>query len=146
MARKNRVLIVEDNADVRELMVLYLRRAGYEIAEAATGLAALEQAHVTHPDLIIMDLGLPGMTGDEATVRLKADPSTKDIPVIVNTAFHPGSSNVNRAIAAGAAEILHKPTDFQTLLESVQRYSSVIGEGTSNVRESEGSPPAVAHA
>jgi two-component system, cell cycle response regulator DivK len=146
MARKNRVLIVEDNADVRELMVLYLRRAGYEIAEAATGLAALEQAHVTHPDLIIMDLGLPGMTGDEATVRLKADPSTKDIPVIVNTAFHPGSSNVNRAIAAGAAEILHKPTDFQTLLESVQRYSSVIGEGTFNVRESEGSPPAVAHA
>jgi two-component system, cell cycle response regulator DivK len=146
MARKNRVLIVEDNADVRELMVLYLRRAGYEIAEAATGLAALEQAHVTHPDLIIMDLGLPGMTGDEATVRLKADPSTKDIPVIVNTAFHPGSSNVNRAIAAGAAEILHKPTDFQTLLESVQRYSSVIGEGTFNVRESEGSPQAVAHA
>jgi two-component system, cell cycle response regulator DivK len=146
MARKNRVLIVEDNADVRELMVLYLRRAGYEIAEAATGLAALEQAHVTHPDLIIMDLGLPGMTGDEATVRLKADPTTKDIPVIVNTAFHPGSSNVNRAIAAGAAEILHKPTDFQTLLESVQRYSSVIGEGTFNVRESEGSPPAVARA
>jgi CheY-like chemotaxis protein len=88
MARKNRVLIVEDNADVRELMVLYLRRAGYEIAEAATGLAALEQA----------------------------------------------------------PEILHKPTDFQTILESVQRYSSVIGEGTFNVRESEGSPPAVAHA
>jgi CheY-like chemotaxis protein len=129
MACKNRVLVVEDNSDVRELMVLFLRRAGYEVAEAATGLAALEQAHVTHPDLIIMDLGLPGMTGDEATERLKADPATKDIPVVVNTAFHRGSSIVNRAIAAGAAEILHKPTGFQTLLETVRRYSTVKSEG-----------------
>jgi CheY-like chemotaxis protein len=54
---KTRVLIVEDNPDARELMVLVLRRAGFEVAEAATGQAALEQAHVTHPDLIIMDLG-----------------------------------------------------------------------------------------
>jgi len=141
MACKNRILIVEDNSDARELMVLYLRRAGYEIAEAATGSAALEQAHVTHPDLIIMDLGLPGMNGDEATKHLKTDPSTKDIPVIVNTAFHAGSSNVNRAIAAGAAEILHKPTDFQTLLETVRRYSSVVGEGAFDAHESQVSPP-----
>lgn len=146
MAHKNRVLIVEDNSDARELMVLFLRRAGYEIAEAASGLAALEQAHGTRPDLIIMDLGLPGMTGDEATVRLKADPFTKDIPIVVNTAFHAGSSNVNRAIAAGAAEVLHKPTDFQTLLETVQRYSSIIREGSFDARESEASLPAVAHA
>ena|SRR5919109_676212 len=146
MACKNRVLIVEDNSDARELMVLVLRRAGYEVAEAATGKAALEQAHTTHPDLIIMDLSLPGMTGDEATKHLKADPSTKDIPVVVNTAFHAGSSNVNRAIAAGAAEILHKPTNFQTLLETVRRYSSAIGEGTFDASESHASRPGVAHA
>jgi CheY-like chemotaxis protein len=146
MACKNRVLIVEDNSDARELMVLVLRRAGYDVAEAATGKAALEQAHTTHPDLIIMDLSLPGMTGDEATKHLKADPSTKDIPVIVNTAFHAGSSNVNRAIAAGAAEILHKPTDFQTLVETVRRYSSAIGEGIVDASESHASPPALAHA
>jgi CheY-like chemotaxis protein len=146
MACKNRVLIVEDNSDARELMVLVLRGAGYEVAEAATGKAALEQAHITYPDLIIMDLSLPGMTGDEATKQLKADPSTKDIPVVVNTAYHAGSSNVNRAIAAGAAEILHKPTNFQTLLETVRRYSSVIGEGTFDPSESHASRPAVAHA
>ena len=56
--------------------------------KAATGLEALDQAHAVHPDLILMDLALPKMPGYEATARLKADPSTRDIPVIVNTAFH----------------------------------------------------------
>jgi CheY-like chemotaxis protein len=114
---KNKVLIVEDNAEVRELMGLFLRRAGYDVAEAITGLAAIEQARATHPDVIIMDLGLP-----EATAHLKADPSTKDIPVIVNTAFNKGASIVARAIAAGAAEILHKPTTFKTLQDTLCRY------------------------
>jgi CheY-like chemotaxis protein len=122
MACKNKVLIVEDNAEVRELMGLFLRRAGYDVAEAITGLAAIEQARTMHPDVIIMDLGLPEMMGDEATAHLKADPSTKDIPVIVNTAFSMGASIVARAIAAGAAEILHKPTTFKTLQETLCRY------------------------
>jgi two-component system cell cycle response regulator DivK len=86
MACKKRILIVEDNSDSRDLLALLLTRSGYEVAEATTGLAAIEQTRVTRPDLIIMDLGLPGITGDEATARLKADPSTRDIPVIVNTA------------------------------------------------------------
>lgn len=123
MAQKQKILIVEDNSDCRELIALVLRRSGYEIAEAATGLAAIEQAAATHPDLILMDLGLPGITGDEATARLKADPATKDIPVIVNTAFHKGTL-VDRAIAVGAAEILHKPISFEALREVVRRYLS----------------------
>jgi CheY-like chemotaxis protein len=146
MAYKYKVLIVEDNSDVRELMVLFLKRAGYEVAEAATGLAALEQAHVARPDLIIMDLGLPGMGGDEATERLKADPSTKNIPVIVNTAFHVGASNVNRAILAGATEILHKPTEFKILLETVQRYSISRVEEPLVAREPQALSLAVARA
>src|SRR5690349_7451466 len=101
MAHKQKILIVEDNADCRELLALVLRRSGCEIAEAATGLGAVEQAAATHPDLSLMDLGLPGITGDEATARLKADPSTKDIPVVVNTAFHKGSL-IERALAVGA--------------------------------------------
>jgi CheY-like chemotaxis protein len=124
MVFKKRILIVEDNADSRELLVLWLRRSGYEIAEAETGLAAIEQTRATRPDLIIMDLGLPGITGDAATARLKADPSTRDIPVIVNTAFPKGAPPVERALAAGAAEILYKPTNLKTLLEMVHRYLS----------------------
>jgi CheY-like chemotaxis protein len=124
MVFKKRILIVEDNPDSRELLVLWLRRSGYEIAEAATGLDAIDQAHATRPDLIIMDLGLPEITGDEATARLKADPSTRDIPVIVNTAFPKGAPPVERALAVGAAEILYKPTDLKALLEVVHRYLS----------------------
>ena len=124
MVFKKRILIVEDNADSREMLVLLLRRLGYEVAEAATGLAAIEQTRATRPDLIIMDLGLPGITGDEATARLKADPSTRDIPVIVNSAFNKEAALVERAIAVGAAEILYKPTNLKVLLEVVHRYLS----------------------
>lgn len=124
MARKKRILVVEDNPDSRSLLALILGRSGYDIAEAATGLDAIDQAHATHPDLIIMDLGLPGMTGDEATARLKADESTRHIPVIVNTAFHRGSVQVERAIAAGAAQVLHKPTPLKVFQEVAHRYLS----------------------
>ena len=87
---KKRILLVEDS-DYRELVAFLLKRSGYDVAEATTGLAALEQANATRPDLIIMDLGLPGIMGDEATARLKADSSTRDIPVIVCTAFRKGA-------------------------------------------------------
>lgn len=124
MADKKRILIVEDNSDSRELLALLLRRLGYDVAEAATGQEAIDQTYATHPDLIIMDLGLPGITGDEATARIKSDPSTCHIPVVVNTAFHKGAALVERAIAVGAAEILHKPISFKNFQEVVLRYLS----------------------
>jgi len=127
MVGKKKILVVEDNAASRNLIALVLGRSGYEVAEATTGVDAIDQAHTTHPDLIIMDLGLPEMTGDEATVRLKADPSTKDIPVIVNTALDRQSSLVARALAAGAAQILYKPTPLKVFQEVAQRYLSPNG-------------------
>ena len=116
---KNKILLV-DNSDYRELLALLLRRSGYVVVEAATGLDALDQTHATHPDLILMDLCLPKMTGDEATAQLKADPSTRDIPVIVCTALHKGALT-ERAIAAGAVEILHKPIQFNDFLDVIHR-------------------------
>jgi CheY-like chemotaxis protein len=127
MVGKKKILVVEDNAASRNLIALVLGRSGYDVAEATTGVDAIDQAHATHPDLIIMDLGLPEMTGDEATVRLKADPSTKDIPVIVNTALDRQSSLVARALAAGAAQILYKPTPLKVFKEVAQRYLSANG-------------------
>jgi CheY-like chemotaxis protein len=97
---KNKILIVDDNADCRELFALLLRRSGYVVVEAATGLDALDQTHATHPDLILMDLCLPKMTGDAATAQLKVDPSTRNTPVIVCTALHRGALT-ERASAAG---------------------------------------------
>ena len=68
---KKKILVVEDHNDTRALMALVLGQLGYDIAEAATGLDAIDQARALHPDLIFMDLGLPGITGDEAIARLR---------------------------------------------------------------------------
>jgi two-component system cell cycle response regulator DivK len=119
---KKRILIVEDHPDTRELFGLFLSRLGCDITEARSGLEAIDQARAARPDLILMDIGLRGITGDEATVRLKADPATKDIPVIVCTAFHPESALVERAVAAGAAEVLYKPISATAFEEMAQRY------------------------
>ena len=121
MDYKSKLLIVEDNTDARELMAIVLQRSGFEIVEAANGLEALERTLDNRPDLIIMDIGLPKMTGDQVTARIKADPSTADIPVIVNTAFNDGAY-IQRAIAAGAAEVLRKPTELKVLIHVVRRH------------------------
>jgi CheY-like chemotaxis protein len=121
---KQTVLVVEDNNNGRELLVMVIKGAGYDVVEASTGLEAVDRAHAFHPDLILMDIGLPGINGDEATKRIKADPSTRNIPVIVNTAFNKDSPAVQRAIAAGAAEILFKPVNFTALRNLVHQYLS----------------------
>ena len=121
MPEKRKILVVEDNDDCRYLLAVIIKRFGYDVVEAATGLAALDQASATHPDLILMDLGLPGVPGDEATALLKANPSTSHIPVLIHTAFHNGEQT-NRALAAGAARILHKPVDATKLRALLQEY------------------------
>src|ERR1044071_3983185 len=120
-AIKSKILVVDDNSAIRELLVLRLKNSSYEAVEAASGLQAVEQARSSRPDLIIMDLGMPAGTGDEAIALLKADPGTRDIPVIVLTAFLHGSV-LNRAVAAGAAEILHKPVNLRSLELVLQRH------------------------
>src|SRR5205823_12605908 len=82
-----KILVVEDNDDCRELLALFVKRLGYKVFEAANGLQAIDRALAIHPDLIMMDLSLPGMDGNETTARLMINPSTKDIPVISNTAY-----------------------------------------------------------
>lgn len=77
MADKKKILLVEDHFDIRRLLALFLEGAGYDVVEAETGLAAIERANTTHPDLITMDLGLPDIGGDQVINQLKLDPSTK---------------------------------------------------------------------
>ena len=125
MAGKKKILIVEDNSEIRRLMVFFLERVGYDVVEAATGLAAIEQASATLPDLITMDLGLPDIPGDEATARLKADPSTKHIPVIAITAYYKEAPLVESAVAAGACEVLHKPIAIRSLEDALRRLLTV---------------------
>ena len=117
-----RILVAEDNPDARELIVLVLARLGYEIIEARNGAEALDKATVEKPDLILLDLGLPMLGGDEVTAHLKTDPRTADVPIVINTAFDPKAAIVKRAIAAGADQVLYKPTDFVTLAQVVRRF------------------------
>ena len=77
-----KILLVEDNNEVRELLALFMTRLGYKVFEAATGLKAIDLASTVQPNLIIMDLRLPEMNGTETTARLKANPSTRGIPLL----------------------------------------------------------------
>jgi CheY-like chemotaxis protein len=123
VARNKKILVVEDNNDQRELLVKILNHLGYDVIEADSGTAAINHASEAHPDIILMDIYLPEMTGDEITARLKANPATRDIPVIITTAFLLQVLK-NRAPFAGAAEILQKPFSITTLREILDRHLS----------------------
>jgi CheY-like chemotaxis protein len=122
--RKKKILVVDDNDDCRALLLLCIDRFGYEAFEAATAREALNRVAALQPDLIMMDLSLPGMSGEEATAYLKANPTTREIPVLISTALAAGTQT-NRALEVGAAEILHKPIDLLKLREVLSRYLPV---------------------
>src|SRR5207253_1784308 len=82
-----RILVVEDDPDHRRIVTKVLTREGYDVIEAATGVAAVAAAREDRPDLIIMDLALPGLDGFEASRRIKAAPDSADIPIVALTAF-----------------------------------------------------------
>ena len=119
--RKNKILVVEDHFDIRKILVLRLKELGYAVFEAETGLDAFRQAREISPDLILMDLGIRVVGGDEVISWLKTDLLTRQIPIIVTTAVLFGRS-VDRAIATGAAEVIHKPFNFDALSSILQRH------------------------
>lgn len=116
-----KILVVEDNEDCRSLQVCVIRRLGYHVIEADNGLTAIDEALASRPDLILMDLSMPKMCGDEATVHLKTKEPTRNIPVVICTAFGPGPE-INRALDAGAVEVLHKPFRFSDLENMIRKY------------------------
>src|ERR1043166_1909774 len=92
------VLLVEDNEDNRLIYATALRYAGYEVIEAVTGTEGVNLARSRRPDLILMDISVPEMDGWEATTLLKADPNTREIPVIAVTAHAlPGDEERSRS-------------------------------------------------
>jgi response regulator RpfG family c-di-GMP phosphodiesterase len=113
------ILVVEDDAELRFILAVHLRAAGFEVIEATEGQQALDVVAGRPIDLIIMDIGLPGMDGVAATRRLMIDPKTAAIPVIILTA-RSGSGDVVRGLEAGAQEYLFKPFDVAELLARVR--------------------------
>ena len=114
-----RIMIVEDNEFSRDALARRLQRRGFDIAVAADGLQALSVARDAHPDLILMDLGLPGIDGWEATRRLKGDAVTRHIPIIVLSA-HAMAADRDLALSAGGDDFDAKPVRFERLFEKIQ--------------------------
>jgi CheY-like chemotaxis protein len=114
------VLIVEDNEFSRDALSRRLQRRGYQIAIAADGEQAVSVAQGTMPDLILMDLGLPGVDGWTATTQLKGHAATRHIPIIVLSA-HAMTSDRAQALAAGGDDFDTKPVRFPQLLEKIER-------------------------
>ena len=114
------VLVVDDYPDGREVCAEYLAFSGFRVLQAADGQEALDLAFAERPDLVLMDLSLPGMDGWEATRRLKADPRTASTPVIALTA-HALDSHAASARAAGADAVVTKPFLPNELVLEVRR-------------------------
>jgi two-component system cell cycle response regulator DivK len=113
------ILVVEDNEPSRDALARRLERRGFRVRVAEDGHQAVSIAHSARPDLILMDLGLPGIDGWEATRQLKGDAATRDIPIIVLSA-HAMTSDRDMALAAGGDEFDTKPVRFHQLLEKIK--------------------------
>lgn len=120
-----RILIVDDNEMNRDVLSRRLHRRGYDVVLASDGKQGLEAAQSGAPDLILLDLGLPEIDGWECARRLKAQPTTKNIPIIALTA-HAMVGDREKATAAGCDDFDTKPIDFARLLT---RMSALLDRG-----------------
>src|SRR5215470_3975372 len=102
------VLVVEDYDDTREMMRIMIENCGYSVLEAAGPYEAIEKAAEFHPDLILMDIGLPLMDGLTTAEEIIGTESTADIPIVAVTAYHDVKSQV---LKAGCTGVLYKPVD-----------------------------------
>ena len=114
-----KILIVDDEPDIRELLNIRLRRVGYDTAFATDAISAISAARKETPDLILLDLGLPGGEGYVVMERLKNIASVGWVPIIVVSA-RAATTHEERALAAGAAAFGAKPIDMDVLLGTIQ--------------------------
>ena len=116
-----RILVVEDQEDNRRIMRDLLSAGGYTYLEAVTGDEGLAAARREKPDLILMDIQLPGMDGYEVTRRIKADPALSQIPIIAVTSYAL-SGDDEKAFAAGCNGYVTKPFSPKLLLAKIREY------------------------
>jgi DNA-binding response OmpR family regulator len=113
------IMIVEDHPTMREAMRLILEHEGFEIREAPDGAAALAMARAQPPDLMFLDLNIPGTSGANVLSELKGDPATKNVRVIIVTAT--GEEGRDFVLSLGADEYFTKPFSPTALLRTVER-------------------------
>ncbi|HEV8719152.1 MAG TPA: response regulator [Candidatus Binatia bacterium] len=117
----NSVLIIEDNEHVREIFVSMLRSAGYEILDAGTGTQGIEKALSAKPNLILLDLDLPDMTGMDTAKAIRKNSSTAHIPIIACSAWS-GREWREEALRAGMVDYLQKPIPSELIKAKVREF------------------------
>jgi CheY-like chemotaxis protein len=113
-----KILLVEDDFDTRYVLSLILRTEGYEVITAADGRGGLAVAEQQHPDLVITDVGLPGLNGIELIRQIKLQSETAGIPVLAITAY--GPNTIKNALAAGASVCHQKPLQLEEFVGAVK--------------------------
>jgi CheY-like chemotaxis protein len=115
------VLVVEDSEAIRAAFTILLEESGYAVAAAATGAEALRLAAERKPDLVLLDLGLPDMSGLDVARLIRADPATASIPLVALTG-RDDETDRGALLAAGCAAYLVKPVDTQRLIHALPGY------------------------
>lgn len=118
----NRILVVEDRDDLRTILVGILRRfCGYETIEAANGAEAIEKAVSEKPDLILMDLDLPDISGIDAAKAVKENPNTAHIPIVAQTARSTRQWK-GRVLRMGMVDYLEKPVSMELMKATIEKF------------------------
>jgi two-component system cell cycle response regulator DivK len=133
------VLVVEDYQDAREMYAAYLQFSGFQVAEAANGVEAVQKTVELQPDIVLMDLALPQMDGWEATRRLKSDERTTHIPIVALTG-HALAGHAEGAREAGCDAFVTKPCLPDALVAEIRRVLDREPPNAENTREAARTP------
>lgn len=118
-----KILVIEDNEDNREILRHQLGHLGYEVVEATDGLEGLKQAEIENPDMMIVDIMLPGgMDGREVVRKLRAESKTKETPILALTVLFQ-KDEVQSCLDAGCNEVLSRPINLPQLKEKLDKLS-----------------------
>lgn len=120
--QNSKILVVDDNEQNLELIVAYLEDSAYELSTAVDGIEALGKVSQNQPDLILLDIMMPRMSGFEVCRKLKTDPQTRDIPIIMVTALNE-LGDIERGIECGTDDFITKPVNR---LELTTRIKSLL--------------------
>ncbi len=138
MSQKFKILCVEDNPDTQRMLTFLLTQAGYEVITADDGLQAIQKAKAWRPALILMDMMMPRMSGAEAIKRLRQMQVTKDIPILVLSAYQE-QALIDEALRAGADNYLIKTVLPDDLTDIIDKYleigSAVLSKRVVRIRD-----------
>jgi len=116
---KRKILVVDDNVDTRELTHLHLTTEGFAVVIASDGREGLYMAVAEQPDLILIDIGVPELSGIELVRQLSAEPEVDNVPILVLTSL--GNEEMDQAIRAGAHRAMNKPVHLDSLMDEVRQ-------------------------